>query len=156
MEALREYVLSVVSAAILCGMVCSIAGKKGSTGAILKLITGLILTFTVIHPIAQVKLEELTLFTSDLALEAEAASAMGEEIYEESLAAIIKAETESYILDKAQSLNAVLTVDVRLNAQSVPEEVTVTGQVSPYAKQKLQSIIEAELGVPKERQIWIG
>lgn len=156
MEALREYVLSVVSAAILCGMVCSISGTKGSTGAVLKLVSGLILTFAVIRPIAQVRLEELTLFTADLALEAEAASAMGEEIYKEYVSEIIKEETEAYILDKAQSLNAALTVDVRLDAQNIPEEVTVSGQFSPYAKQKLQSIIETELGIPKERQIWIG
>lgn len=156
MDALREYILSVVAAAILCSLVTALSGKNAAAGKVLKLVCGLFLTFTLIRPIAKIELTDFTRITNSLEADAALAVGAGEDYYEESLAAVIQARTQSYILDKAQTLGAELQVQVHLNEHHIPDEVVLTGSVSPYTKGKLQSILVSELGIAKERQIWIG
>jgi hypothetical protein len=38
----------------------------------------------------------------------------------------------------------------------VPVEVRLSGDISPYIKTRLQSILEDDLGISKENQIWTG
>lgn len=156
MDALREYILSVVAAAILCGIVSGLMDKKGSCAPVVKLICGVFLTLTVVHPVAKVNIDEFMKFTSSLEEDAEAAAAFGEEIYAQSMKESIIEATQTYILDKAQTLGLELEITVHLDSDQVPDEVTLEGACSPYGKQQLQAIIASDLGVPKERQIWIG
>ena len=155
MDALRDYLLRVICAATACGIVGSIVEKKGSTGVLIKLTSGIFLAFTVISPIAQMELEEMSIFTSDLQEAAASASAYGQAISEESLAAFIKSKTEAYILDKAAVLNVVLTTDITLGPDLRPESVRLRGTVPPYAKYRLEAILEEDLGIVKENQLWI-
>ena len=155
MGQLRSYILSVVTAAILCALVSAIAGQKSSTAPILKLLSGLFLALTVIRPFAQVKVEDFLGFAEDLQLEAADAAAVGSAYYQDSLAEVIQTETRTYIMDKAQTLNASVTVEVILDEQSIPRDVTICGQISAEAKARLSSIIASDLGIPKERQTWI-
>lgn len=158
MDAVRDYFLSVTAAALICGVLSSILDGKGAAGKIVKLICGLFLAFTVIRPVADIEIEDFALFTSDISQEAQAAVSAGEEFVQDSLASIIKEETEAYILDKAQALDAVLEAEVTVSSdpQPVPIGVRIKGNVSTYIKFQLQSIIEADLGIAKENQLWIG
>lgn len=158
MDGVREYFLSVTAAAVICACIRSLVGEKGPAAGVVKLICGLFLAFTVIRPVADIEIEDLTLFTADITEDAQAAVSEGEEFLRESIAGIIKTETEAYILDKAKALSAELQVEVRVSddPQPVPEEVRITGSVSPYVKAQLQSIIADDLGIPKEDQVWIG
>jgi hypothetical protein len=38
----------------------------------------------------------------------------------------------------------------------VPISVEIRGSVSPYGKQQLTKLLEEELGIAKENQLWIG
>lgn len=154
MDSVKSYLLSVICGAIACALVSGLADKKGTIGALMKLITGVFLVFTVISPIASLEIEELSLFTADLQEEAAAAAALGQEISEESLAAYIKEEAEAYILDKATSLNAALTAEVTLGEDLQPESVILSGEISAYAKFRLETILEEDLGISKENQLW--
>lgn len=158
MDGVREYFISITAAAVLCACVRSIAGDKGTAARIVKLICGLFLAFTVIQPVAEVKITDLVIFTADIQAEADAAVSTGEDFARESMAGIIKSETEAYILDKAQAFRAAIQVEVTVSddIQPVPQEVRITGSVSPYVRAQLQSIIENDLGITKEDQIWIG
>lgn len=156
MAALREYILSVVAAAILCGIVSGLAGKKANCAPILKLVCGIFLTLTVVRPIVKVDMDEIGGLLSGLQTEAEAASAFGEEHLDHSLKESIKQATQAYILDKAGKLGLELTVSVHLDEENIPDEVILEGACSPYGKRELQSMIVSDLGIPKERQIWIG
>lgn len=156
MAALREYILSVVAAAILCGIVTGLIDKKGSCAPVVKLICGVFLTLTVVRPVAKVNIDDFMDFTWNLRSEADAAAAFGEEMYTQSLIDGIKQTTQSYILDKVQTLGLQLRVTVHLDSDLVPDEVTLEGAHSPYEKQQLQAFIASDLGIPKERQIWIG
>lgn len=155
MEGLREYVLSVVSAAILCAVLTTIGGKTKQGGAVFKLVTSLFLTFSFLRPIAKFELRELDGLISDWKLEAAAASVTGEGYYEKSLEEVIQKECETYILDKAWALGAALEVSVSLDDHNIPEDVVLRGRISPYAKTQLQKVLTNELGIAKERQIWI-
>ena len=55
MEALRQYVISVVAAAMLCGIVVRLF-PNGSGKQMGKLICGLFLAYTVLSPISRVDL----------------------------------------------------------------------------------------------------
>ena len=158
MEVIRQYIVSVAAAAILCGILCCLLGNKGGSGTLIKLIAGIFLALIVIKPLAQIELGDFPAFAAEFGNEAEAAAASGKEITQKAISDIIKAETEAYILDKAESLNAHLTVDVTLSSDLPPAPVSVrlTGAVSPYAKARLESILENDLGISKENQIWTG
>jgi hypothetical protein len=58
-------------------------------------------------------------------------------------------------LDKAESLGAELTVEVMLDDSQIPipTKVRIRGNISPYNREKLSSIIERDLGIPTEAQI---
>lgn len=156
MESLRTYLIGLVAAAILTGIVTQLMGDKGTQGAMIKLISGLFLVFTVIAPIANIDLSGLRDFSADFSEAGEEAALIGEDITRESLAAVIKQRSEAYILDKAAGLDVELEVDVTVSDDKmpVPSAVLLRGKVSPYAKARLQSIIVQNLGIDKEKQIW--
>ena len=156
MESLRAYLIGLVAAAILTGIVTQLMGDKGTQGAMIKLISGLFLVFTVIAPIANIDLSGLRDFSADFSEAGEEAALIGEDITRESLAAVIKQRSEAYILDKAAGLDVELEVDVTVSDDKmpVPSAVLIRGKVSPYAKARLQSIIVENLGIDKEKQIW--
>lgn len=151
---MKGYFLSVICGAVLCAIVSSLMEKKGASGTVLKLICGVFLTFTVIQPITKVKLDDFAFYTSELTEDARYTSAIGEEQAKSAISAIIKQETEAYILDKASALHGIISVDVTVDGSMLPQSVTITGQLSPYAKLKLSEIMEVDLGIAKENQVW--
>lgn len=157
MDALRQYVISVVAAAIVCGIVTGVM-KEGTAQAVVKLICGLFLTFAVLRPIARLDLADLGNFGLSLSRDAEQAAAVGENLARDALADIIKRETEAYILDKAAALNLSLEAEVTVSDSDppVPMAVRISGNASPYARLRLQNLIQEELGISKENQLWTG
>ena len=155
MEGLRNYLLSIFSAAIICAIVMRLMGEKGTHATLTKLIAGLFLAFTVIYPLADIRIGDLTGLTAGYSDTAEQAAAMGQLLTKESIASGIKAKTEAYILDKAAALNTRLQVEVTLSDDiPCPKAVRLAGSVSPYAKAQLQTIIAQDLGIAKESQLW--
>ncbi len=157
MEALRSYILSIVAGAVICGIVIKLLGDKGTQGAVAKLMAGLFLTFTVIRPIADIRVGKigdiLDIYTTD----AMAAVDEGSQMTRDGLAQSIKTQTEAYILDKAKALGLAVQVNVTLSEDElpIPVGVTISGAVSPYAKGRLAGILSEELGIEKEAQKWI-
>lgn len=158
MADLGRYIVSVSAAAIFCGILKSILPSKGACGSILRLLTGIFLSFAVIRPLAQVNIGALPVLSHTYLSEAEAAALDGEVFSRDALADIIKSRTEAYILDKARLLQAELTVSVTLSGDMppVPVSVRLSGNLSPYARSRLAEILQRELGIAKENQIWIG
>lgn len=121
-----------------------------------KLICGLFLAYTVLSPISRVDFSNLPDFSLGYMGDAEDAAAMGENLARDSMADIIKEETEAYILDKAADLHANLHVEVTVGEDNLPTAVTLSGEASPYARRQIQAIIANDLGIAKENQKWIG
>lgn len=157
MDQIRQYLLCVCAAAILCGIANGIIEKKGSYSSVLKLITGLILALTVISPLVKIQWADVTQYVEGMTSDADDAVADGEAMAYEAEAAIIKSQTEAYILDKAASMGLNIEVEVTLSSSDppLPCAVSVKGSVSPYSKALLSQYISEELGISEENQQWI-
>ena len=155
MEAVRQYIISVTAAAILCGILTAMVGGK-QIKPVWKLIAGIFLTLTAVKPLADIDLGSVPTLAETYSLQAEAAVLEGETMLNSQRQGIIKSRLEAYILDKAKAIGVTLTVDVSLDDKSLPVSVRLSGDVSPGAKSRLQSIIAVDLGIPKEAQIWVG
>ena len=153
-DTVKDYLLSIAAAALVCGIVNSIAGKTGSISQLLKLLCGLFLAATVIKPLVDIRVESILDFTKDLTLKGEMAVSQGEDMASEEMKRIIKEKTEAYILDKANALGAEITVEVALK-DYIPAGVTIMGDISPFAKSSLSATIAQELDISPEEQIWI-
>lgn len=155
MDGVKQYIISVTAAAILCSIVTAICSEK-RIAPLLKLITGIFLTFVAIQPLADIELTALPTFAETFAEEAEGAAEVGKDMANENIHAIIKSRVEAYILDKAAALGVDIAVDVTINEEGIPVKAKLNGSVSPSAKSRLQSILEKDLGIPKEDQQWSG
>lgn len=153
MEALRQYSISVVAAALLCGLVTGLM-PGGRAKDIIKVVCGLFLAYTVLQGLTGMdwKMPGLTDFAAD---DARQAAALGESLGEDAMAQIIMEQTRAYILDKAAAMGLALEAEVTLDESLVPWAVTIKGQAAPYERRQLQSTIALDLGIPKERQQWI-
>lgn len=158
MEHIREYLLSVTAAALLCGIIQSLAGEKSGSAGILRLVCGIFLSLTVIRPVSEIHLDELSLFPSDIIQDAEFAAEEGADYAKQAMARLIKEEAEAYILSKAQALRADLSVKIIVSTDDppIPIAVTLTGNVSPSIRKQLGMMMESDLGIPKEDQKWIS
>ena len=158
MENIARYILSVTAAALLLGILQTIAGKKGTQAVLLQLIGGLFLTFTVISPIVNIEADEILDLPWAFTLQGSTIAEQGQSYSRNQLRRIIKDRTEAYILDKALTLQAQLQVEVMLSQDEVPvpTSVRLQGSVSPYARNVLQQWLQDDMAIPKEHQIWIG
>ncbi len=153
---LKQYLLSVTAGALLCAILGKLLPKSGTAGNVAKLLVGLFMALNILAPVGGLQLENWGSITEGFLAEASQAAADGSQQSRDSLAAIIKERCEAYILDKAAQLKLQLTVEVTLSGDSVPalEAVTIRGNASPYARQRLQEIIAQDLGIAKENQLW--
>lgn len=157
MEHLKQYILTVVAAAVVCGLVLGLTGKRGTMGAVTKLLCGLFLSVTVISPFLGSELLDFSSYEDFWRTEADYHASYGVQTAAQSTREIIKDDCEAYILDKAISLGADIQVQITLSPDDppVPQEITVTGSASPYARQALKRIIKEDMGISEENQQWI-
>ena len=157
MEGVREYLLSVTSAALLCGILSALAGEKGSLSGLNRMISGLFLSFLVIAPLADVQIRDLSFLGEGLIDQGHANVQEGEIAYDQAIRQIITDETRAYIMDKARDYGAEVQVQITLSEADppIPESCVISGQLSPYAKQQLKKILISDLGIPEENQSWI-
>lgn len=153
MSALGQYILTVSVAAVMTSLIRCIL-TEGLTGEVIKLISGMILAITMLSPLKSIDLspDMLTGFmdsgTADFYCDAGAAMA------ETAITDIIKQETEAYILSKANEWNAQIQVDVSVQ-ERIPNAVQINGNVSPEMQRRITLFMEQDLGIPREKQVWI-
>jgi len=157
MQQIGHYLLQLTAAAFLCSIAMSFFGKKSTFGAVIHLLAGVFLTLSILSPWVRLRLDELDDLTSGISASADAVGKAGQNAAREAMAESIRRNTCAYILDKAGSLDAQLTVEVYLDDSDIPipYRVQISGNVSPYAKRVLSSLIAQDLGIGVEEQIWI-
>ena len=156
MDAIAQYLLRIVAAAMICGIAAGLVEKKGTTCVVMKLLTGIFMALTVIGPWANIRLDQLPKLSDAFQQEAAQYRLQGETEAKQALQTGIKQSAEAYILDKAAALGIRVSVEVVLadGDLPVPEQVLIKGAVSPYAKQKLTRILSEDLGIAEEDQKW--
>lgn len=156
MEAIREYLLTLTAAAMICSILRKLLDKKGTPAAIGKLLTGLFMTLTVLSPLSGFSFGSMDRFVVDMEMQADRYVSEGENNSKIALQESMIAGFEAYILEEAERLGADLQVEVSVTGKNypVPEKVFVRGDVSPAVRKKLQRWIKETLGVVEENQIW--
>ena len=157
MEEIGQYLLRLTAAALVCGIATAFLGAKGAFGGVIKLLAGIYLTLHIVSPWVQLRLDVWADLSGNFTTAAGQFSAQGQNTAREAMAERITQQTQAYILDKARSLDAELTVDVFLGdgAIPVPIGVRLEGNISPYARKLLSQMLKDDLGIPAEEQIWI-
>lgn len=156
MESIKEYLLSITAAAIICSIIVGLIEKKGANSTIIRMLCGLFLAVTVVSPWVNIQLNDLSGYWEGLGLAAENAIDEGVVMANKATADIIKTKSEAYILDKASLWELSIEVEVTVSDSDPPSpyQVRIRGTVSPYAKTRLQEVIAKDLGIPEDRQIW--
>lgn len=158
MSGLSKYLISVVVSALICGILTGLVDKKNKQYPLIRLLGGILLSLTVIKPLANIQIDDIALYSRSLSLDAQHAVSYGEALAAEQKNEIIKKKLETYILDKAASLGASLEVSVTLSTEGscLPEKVTLSGDAAPLCKARLTKIIAEDLGIAEEDQTWIS
>lgn len=156
MDKILQYILSVIGVALIVSLANTFIDTKSPLGSTLKLVTGLVLTSVIISPWSEVRIEDFYDTFQNADMDASSIVQDGEHMANTEIMAHIKEKTEAYILDRAMSMGLEIDVEVSFDelAPYTPHCVRITGNVSPYAKQRLMEIISRELNIEKEHQIW--
>lgn len=156
MESIREYLLSVTAAAVLCSCVCAFFQKKSTVSNLVKTLCGIFLSLVVLRPIIHVSIPEISDLFPHISADAQAITAEAEQLATDKRCEVIKQHAQAYVYDKAAVLGCDITVDISLNTEEpyAPESVRITGKVSPYAKSQLSAWIKSDLGISEEEQHW--
>ena len=155
-DSIRQYLLSIISAALVAGLILRLINIKTAHGTLIKIITGIFVLSTVIAPWAKLRLDDFLFYFDNIEADAEREVLKGEEASDAAVRSIIKEQVETYILEKASSMGTQLTITVSLSADNppLPISIKIKGDASPYTKMKLKQIIENDIGIPEDRQIW--
>ena len=152
MEDIGRYLLQIVAAATLCSIVCSLCDKSAFISAV-RMIAGVIMVITVAQPILKLRIDGLDIPIEEIRNQGNAYIAQGQADSETAAATIISNRLSEYIEDKASRWGADVTVNVSMCGH-VPDEITITGDVSPYVRAQLSAWITAEMGVGEDAQNW--
>lgn len=153
---ISQYFIRLTGSALICASLGILMPAKGTVGNVMKLLRGIFMVLCLIQPLTDLSLDSWQDYWKDFRDEGTYFAAQGETSSRNAMAAIITERTQTYIQDKAASLGADIAAEVFLSADAIPVPcgVTVTGDLSPYAKAELSDYITDELGIPREAQIW--
>jgi len=156
-DILRSWVLGLSGAAIL-GAFAVLITPSGPVRSVTKLLGAVILVLAFLSPAAEFDLDSFSLAAARSREEARLLTGEARELNERLSRVIIQEECAAYIWDKAQSLGLTsgqVGVAVRWGGDCwVPDEATLTFSGTQEQRSALANLVEAELGIPKERQHW--
>lgn len=153
MEAVREYLISIVAACMLSVAACAMVRQPLVQKAV-RLIGGLLVLFVVAAPLVRLDFAALTekLTISDGGFDAQTAQEERHEAWKKH----IKQTAEQYISDKAAELGATLRVTVEVSDDEIPVPVGVTlaGTANLAQRAQLEQYLAQELNINAEGQEW--
>ena len=156
MENIRQYLLSIVSVAVLSSVLLRLLGENKSSCKIVKMMSGILMVLTIVSPWANISIQEYIGYFDSVKRDSSTFAEEGEDLLYRQLRHSIKEKTEAYILDKATLLGADIHVSVTCDTSDVPIPISVelSGNASPYARSRLQQILQSDIGIPEDKQIW--
>lgn len=151
---MKTWLLGIVLTALAGGLARQLA-PQGREQAMVRLVSGLLLTLAILRPLAGLQGEKWPLEREGLSLQAREQAASYRKSRQDELSAIIAEKTQAYILDKATRLGLTCTVTVTTAAGEsglpLPDTATIRG---PYSEVLAECMAE-EVGIPAEKQIWL-
>lgn len=156
MEWIGNYIISIICASAICGIITSLVSNNKATGGIIRMICGIFLAVVLVSPLLKMKLIDFEDYINSIQIDAKSVAGKGAGVANAETASIIKSELESYILEKAAAMNLSVSVQITMSGEfpPIPYSIELSGSISPYNKNILAEYIVDELGIPEERQIW--
>ena len=153
---LGDWIRALVGAAVFCTIALALC-PKGRARRVLNMACACVMALALLSPIAGLDMTSLSKAIgrySDAAREITDSAEASAEEYEQT---VIARECEAYISDRAASLGVELQ-EVRVNARWSEEGFWYPWEsraaCSESDRETLSAVIEAELGIPAERQSW--
>lgn len=158
MDALRQYLLSVIAAAIVSSCIMSLVGKSLTVSHLIRLLCGIFVTLTVLKPVTQLRMPSADQMFRNVADDAQLHIQKGIEEAVNEQKKIITQHTEAYVLEKASAYNCDLEVYILLSEEAPYEPIGIrlSGAVSPYAKRQISNWLVESMNIPMEAQEWSG
>lgn len=152
----KDYIIRIVIACLICGVLVQLTKTIKGTAQVVKLLCGIFLSLTMLSPIVQLRWTDLSGYLDKMNLEAQTTISQGTQMIYEQKSDSIQRQLEAYILDKAASYDCEVSAEVELSDDDppMPIRLRISGKVSPYERTQLSNMIETDLGIPKENQIW--
>lgn len=155
MNRILQYFTALVATALI-GVLFSNLVKDQKINSILQLTIGLLLLLVLLKPIATAKIDQLgeevgRIFREEFQMQ------NYESLYKDKLRAQVKTLTEEYVIKKAHSLNATVSVEVELSTSDgypTPQWIRIVGILTGEQKEILQEYVTVELGIAPENQRW--
>ena len=150
--AVRSWITSIAAVTLLLTVVQALV-PEGTLKKITSFTGGLLLLAVLLQPVLRTDLGRLRLDFSDYENAIGDRTAELESAGKEELAALIAGRTAAYISDKADALG----VRVRVRVETEEREgipIPVSAELEGPWSAELSVWIEAELGIPAERQVW--
>ena len=156
MDFIKQYLLSILAAAIICAIITKLTRHHQAISGIIKMITTIFLSVTVFTPLLNLKVCNQFALPDQLSLKADEIISSAQTDIKNQTEEIIISQTETYILEKAALYDADINVSIGLDSDTgVPASVTLRGMVAPATKQRIQHFLVEEVGIPEEDQVWI-
>ena len=157
MSKVGEYVVSIITVSLINSIVSGMLQNSALKG-IVKTLCGMVLTVCIIAPVLNFEITEWDDLGKGIGDAVSSLVDEGESLAYDALYDRIKQETEAYIQNKATQLNAEIDVEVILNRGDppIPIGAVISGSVIPYIRQRLENILETQLGIAKENIEWTG
>lgn len=153
-----SWIRGIIYTAVFCSVALALT-PNGRVKNAEKLLCGIVLLAAILSPIFSVNSET---YASEAAYYAETAKRLageGKENTERLNRTLIEQELCAYILDKAESIGihiSSVAVEVAWDDAGYwyPISASISGSASEADTERLKDVIEAELGIPEERQEW--
>ncbi len=154
MGQLRNYLIAVCSAAMLCAIIKQIAGRNKMCSGTVNLLSALFVTICIISPWKDFSLQDLQMYNPLETQSADVYVETGKQMTQNKIETIIIERTQAYILEKANQLHVQVEVRVELSNDGIPLRSVITGNLSQSEKDELSAFLLKEIGIKEEMQIW--
>lgn len=154
MDAGRDYIISVIVCTLCCGLISSMTSGSGQE-KLIHFICGVIVVVTVLRPISAIELPSLSACLDDYRYSAQEYVHIGENLTKAEQERYIKEACEAYICSVAEDLVADISVHVQVDTNLMPAAAEITGRFNGEVRNEMEHILETDLGITKENQLWI-
>lgn len=154
MEAVRGWLLTVISVSLLCA-VASALMPPGAVRRVGKLVCGLVLLAAVLSPAGEVDTDVGRRWLEDYFAGLGRRTEELEETVDSQMKHIIEQECAAYIVDKAAQMGMECSARVECRAGEegvyLPVRTEVSGSLTEEDRARLFQIVQEDLGIPKDR-----
>lgn len=149
----KAYVFSIIGVILVSGIITQIVSDLRYR-KLIQLISGLALAVVVFEPVSTVDFSGIgDIGAENLSPDVYIDIGRQEALSHQSLC--IKQACETYISNKAKELDSTVISEVYLDEQLKPYRVQMIGEIDLAQKTDLEQILEDDLGITKENQVWI-